>query len=224
MNKQYHIWVFILLFFSFSAAAQFNDAGLWLSMNAEKKITPKLSAELSQDFRIHENISELGESLSEIGLSYKINKNCHVSASYRYVEKRKNDNLFNERNRYNLDLTLKKKFKPFILQYRPRFEGEYKQMRKSDDDIGPSYYLKNKLTAKLDLDKKYIPYAYYEISTTLDYSYGYCYVDEMRYCIGIEYKINRMHSLDLFYLLKKQYMSKDPETDYIIGIGYNITF
>ena len=44
----------LLLFWSTFSVAQVNDAGLWTSINLEKKITKKIAVDLSQEFRFNE--------------------------------------------------------------------------------------------------------------------------------------------------------------------------
>jgi len=205
------------------AYSQVNDAGLWLSLNAEKKITPILLVTLSQEFRMNENITELGSYFTDAGIAYKINKNIHISANYRFINKRKLDDSYNIRNRYYFDLTLRKKFKPILIQFRTRFQGQRNQIYKNSEDNEPFYYFRNKLTVKMDFDKKYTPFIYSEISTPLNKPDGY-YIDLTKYCAGLEYRFNRMHSIELFYLIQKEYNVVNPETDYVTGIGYYLTF
>ena len=49
-------------------------------------------------------------------------------------------------------------------------------------------------------------------------------MDQAKYCIGTEYVINRMHTLDFFYLFQKEYNVKDPLSEYVIGVGYSLNF
>ena len=92
----------------FVNAQVYNDAGLWLTLKAEKKITPRFSAELTQEFRMDENISELGEFYTESGIVYKFNKSIRFSADFRYENKYKNhsakDEIYNKRYYYFLNL------------------------------------------------------------------------------------------------------------------------
>jgi hypothetical protein len=203
--------------------AQVNDAGLWMSINAEKKITPAFIVSLSQELRFSENITLLGSYYSDAGIAYKINKNIHFSVNYRYINKRKKDFSYNMRHRYYFDLSIRKKIKPVALQFRSRFQGQYNKIYEISDSDEPSYYIRNKLTIKIDLDKNYIPFIYSEISTTLN-NPGGNYLDMVKYCAGVEYRINRMQGIELFYLFQRQYNVENPVSDFIIGIEYNWSF
>ncbi len=172
---------------------------------------------------MNENFTELGTFFTDIGLTYKISKNFRISGNYRIIEKRRLDDSYSIRHRYYFDLSYREKFKPIVVQYRIRFQSQYKDVYSSSDGMMPEYYLRNKITLKLDLDKKFTPYIYSELFTPLNKPDG-IYIDNVRYCAGTEYKLNRMHSFDIFYMIQKEYNVPDPWTDYILGIGYNFTF
>jgi hypothetical protein len=202
--------------------AQVNDAGLWASLNVEKKITPLLSFNISEEGRMYENINELGTFLTDAGFSYKINKTFRFSANYRFINKRLLNDSYSKRHRYYFDLTIREKFKPVILQFRTRFQSQYSDMFSSENGLVPSFYSRNKLTIKFDLDKKYSPYFYTELFMPVINSDNNYYIENIRCSAGIEYTINRMHSFDLFYMIQKECNISEYETDFIFGIGYNI--
>jgi hypothetical protein len=204
--------------------AQYNDAGTWISINAEKKITPVFSFTLSEEGRFNENFCELGTFFTDAGLSYKVNKLIKVSLNYRFTNKRKIDDSYSVRHRYYVDLSIRKKFKPIILSFRTRFQSQYTDMFSSSTGLMPSYYSRNKLTLKFDLDKNYTPYISAELFSPLNNPDGGIFIDNTRYAVGIEYTFNRMHSLDIFYLIQRECNVNNPETDYIIGLGYYLNF
>lgn len=218
-------YLFLLLLVLFSAASfsQVNDAGLWLSLNAEKKITPDFSATLSEEFRFNENITELGTFFTDAGLTYKINKVIRISGNYRFTNKRRLDDSYSKRHRYYFDLSMRKKLSSVIFILRTRFQSQYADVYSSAGGTVPSNYSRNKLSFRFDLDKKYSPYISTELFTPLNKSDAF-YIDKARYCAGIVYDINRMHAIDVFYMIQQQYNTVDPQRDFIIGIGYNFRF
>ncbi len=207
-------------------SAQVNDAGLWMSVSVEKKLTQKFAINVAEEFRMNENITELGTFFTDAGVSYKINKYFKCSANYRFTNKRRLDDSYSKRHRYYVDLTFRKKFKPIIFQLKTEFRGEYKDINSSDDGKVPSYYSVNKLTIKYDLQKKLQPYLYVEFFSPLKHPGHHLgvFMDQAKYCIGTEYVINRMHTLDFFYLFQKEYNVKDPLSEYVIGVGYSLNF
>jgi len=224
INKIKNILLFLFgMLYSLLIFPQVNDAALWLSINAEKKINPLLSVNLSQEFRINENITELGTFFTDAGITYKINKYIRFSANYRFTNKRRFDDSYSKRHRYYFDITVREKTKSFVFQFRTRFQSQYADIYSSADGKIPSYYSRNKFTTKIDLDKKITPYISVELFSPLN-KHKIFKIDNARYCGGFEYEINRMHSFDLFYMLQREYNVNNPQTDYILGIEYNIVF
>lgn len=219
MNKLFIILFLLLSSFTF---AQVNDAGLWLSLNAEKKITPDLSAALSQEFRMNENICELGTFFTDAGISYKFSKTFRASFNYRFTNKRNLDDSYSKRHRYYFDIVARKKLKPITLSFRTRFQSQYTDMNCSPYGKIPDYYSRNKLTLKFDLNKKYTPYLYTEVFSPLFSGEG-LYIDNARYCAGIEYQFNRAHDIDIFYMIQQEYNVNDPRRDFVIGMGYYLS-
>lgn len=225
MKKIVYSIILILagLLLALDSYSQVQDANLWMNVSIEKKIIPSLSVTLNQEFRLNENITELGTFFTDIGLTYKINKYLRISASYRFTNKRRLDDSYSKRHRYYFDLTVRKKFSPLILSFRTRFQSQYTDVFSSVEGKTPEYYSRNKLTLKVDAGKNIQPYIYAELFSPLKRPYD-IFIDHSRYCLGVEYAINRMHSIDVFYMFQKEYNVRNPETDHIIGIGYYISF
>lgn len=223
MNKIFSLIVFLFLFETTLCFSQVNDAGLWASINLEKKINPKLAIALTEEARFNENISELGSAFTELGANYKIKKNILIGVSYRFIQRRGVDDFYSLRHRYMIDLTIKHKIKKVSFALRERFQSQYADVNTSENGRLSERTLRNKLTVKYDLDKKYTPYISAELFYQLNNVMGNEF-DNIRYAVGFEYKFNKTSSLDLFYLINKEMNINDPVTDYVIGMGYNYTF
>ncbi len=221
-KNKFLIFLFIS-FFALAAKAQVNDAGLWTSVNLEKEITKKLSVSLSEEVRMNENISEVGTIFTDFGINYKVNKYIRLGAYYRYINKRQVDDSYSERHRYYFDLTLRGKYRLFTLSFRTRFQSQYADIYSSPEGKTAENYSRNKLSLKYDLNKKIGFFASYEIYTPLR-SYDQVFKDNTRYNFGLEYSFNKMHSIDLSYLIQQESNVKKPWTDYIICLGYNFGF
>jgi hypothetical protein len=212
-----------LLLISFCGYAQVNDAGFWMSVNIEKKITPVLSAAFTQELRMNENITEAGTIFSDLGLQYKAGKHLKFAAMYRYSKKRRLDDSYDTRSSQYVDFAYKQDIKPLILNLRMRYQLKNAELFSQDEEVSSANLLIPKLTIKYDLGLRYEPYVfaepYYEMSATSDKMLG-----QLRLCGGVEYTFNRMHSLDLHYFYQKEYTSHQPFTDYVIGLDYSFTF
>ena len=225
MNKIFYQLLFVCLFYLKIPVAfsQVKDAGLWSSVNLEKKITQKLTAGLSEELRFNENITELGTAFTEIGVDYKFYKFVSLGISYRFIQKRRVDDFYSTRHRYNIDLSLKYKIKKISVSLRERFQTQYADVNTSEDGKIAERYLRNKLTLKYDLDKKYTPYISCELFYQLSNPEGNEF-DNIRYAAGFNYEFNKKMSVDLFYLINKEFHVNDPWTEYISGIGFNYSF
>jgi hypothetical protein len=221
--KQFRLYVFLALaagfFFSLPLNAQVNDAGLWTSVKLETKVVKDLTASIIQEFRFYENITELGAYYTEAGLEYKINKHFQIEANYRFTQKRKVENYYSTRHRFSVDLKYSKKFKPFELKYRIRFQNQYADIGRSEDGGVPEYYLRNKLSLQWDLKKAYTPYVSVELFSPLNYPRMYAF-DNIRSMAGIEYAFTKHHKIDVYYMIHKEVNVSQPFTYYVFGIGY----
>jgi len=218
-------WPAILAFFAgilfcVPLKAQLKDAGLWTSVSLEVKVAKKLAAGISQEFRFNENISELGAAFTDLGLGYKINKHFQVSANYRFIQRRRLDDYYSFRHRFYVDIKYSRKVKPFEFSWRGRFQDQYSDIGRADDGGVPEYYLRNKLSAKLDTDKDYTPYISIELFSLLNYPRNNP-IDAMRSTAGIEYAFTKHHKIDLYYMIQKDLNIGRPRTDFVIGIGYS---
>ena len=105
-------------------SAQYNDAGLWTSITAEKKISQSFSASFNETFRFNENITELGNYFSEVGLDRKIVKGLSMGLSYRFINKRELDDSYSPRHRYFFDVSCRKKIADFAISCRTRIQSQ----------------------------------------------------------------------------------------------------
>ena len=211
--------LFVSLLFSASVKGQVNDAGLWTSVKVETKIYKKLNASILQEFRFNENITELGGLYTEAGMDYKINKHFQVETNYRFSQKRKVENYYSIRHRFNIDLKYNKKLKPFEFKYRIRFQDQYEDIGRSKDGGVPDYYLRNKLSLQWDLKKAYTPYVSVELYSPLNYP-RFNTFDNIRTTAGIEYAFTKHHTIDLYYMIHKEVNVSKPYSYFVVGIGY----
>ena len=222
-NKIKIVLVFLMLLFNVSVFSQNNDMQLWTNISLEKKITKTFSFNFTEEVRFNENISEVGQFFSDIGGTYKISKAWRISANYRFTNKRQVDDLYSKRHRYYLDLSFKKKFDLVVFSFRTRFQSQYADIYSSNDGTVPNYYSRNKLSLKLDLNKKYSPYLSAEMFYQLNNPDGNK-LDNMRYSLGLEYEFNKRMGIDLFYMIQQEYNVKNPERDFVVGVGFKCSF
>ena len=213
----------LLLFAQSQVLAQVNDAGLWASVNLEKKFSKKFSIHFSEELRFNENISELGLFFSELTGEYQFSKMVSISGGYRFIQRRRLDDSYSIRHRYLVNLNIKKKFGQVGTNFRLRYQSQYADVESSPDGKVPDNYLRPKLTLKYDLNKKYTPYISGEMFVDLNRPDGILF-DNYRVEAGVDYEISKRSSIDLGYLISKEIQVKDPWTNYVIVVGWNYIF
>jgi hypothetical protein len=214
--------VFFLLA-GFTLMAQVNDAQLWMSVNLEKKLTPAFSILFTQEARLNENMTEVGTIFSEPGVSYRFSRRFKAGMAYRFTLKRRLDDTYERRHSWYIQGLYRESLKPVQLVFRIRYQSRYDDAFTSVEAAIPENHFRTKLTLKYDLNKKFEPYVYgetfFQTCSTVTQSF-----DQLRLCAGIEYSFNRKHMIDLHYLISREYNVKNPETDYVVGVGYYFVF
>jgi hypothetical protein len=203
------------------------DAGLWATLNVEKKFKEKYSVFYTQEFRLRENFSRVNLFYSEIGLEARPAKFLKVALSYRNIQKNQPDGSYNFRHRFQLDITLKKKFGNFELAYRQRLQRELRDVYSSDKGMLPEWYSRNKFTLKYDFDKPIQPYIAVELRYQISDprrmdSDGTWH--RIRYIGGFDYKVNDKNKLGLYYLVQNEFNVVTPQSIYIVGVEYSYSF
>ncbi len=225
MNNRTTLSIVLLMMSAFNGLmAQTNDAQLWMSAEFEKKLTPKLSLHFSEELRMNENMTEAGTIFSDLGASYDLVKGLSLSANYRFTDKRRLDDTYSNRHRYYFDLTYRYAPKPVIISLRARYQSQYTDVLSSENGEVPENYERTRLKIAFDIGKPYRPYLATEMYVPLKGNISSLMIDCMRYQAGVDYKFNQRHSLTAFYMIQKEINVTDPESDYVIGLGYSFVF
>lgn len=204
----------------FVLSAQVNDAGLWASINLEKKINKKFSVHLGEELRFYENITELGSFFTEASLEYRLNKTFGFSAGYRFSNRKRLDDSYSKRHRYLVNATVKRKFNQINTSLRLRYQSQYADYYSDEDGQVPSNYLRTKLSFKYDLNKKYTPFLSGETFIHTNRADGML-IDNYRIEGGIEYEFSKVSSIQLSYIFNKEVNVNDPWTMYVLGISWS---
>lgn len=201
---------------------QRNDANLWASVTLKKLASQKVLLHFKQAARVGQNVTQLNYSFSDIGVTYKFNKNIQTSVDYRFINKLNSIQDLSLRHRLYWTLTLKKKIMPFTLVYRHRIQYQLEDVYSSETGQTPSYYTRSKLTIKYDLNR-FTPYVASELQSKI-VDWEQLVSKKLRLFAGCAYKFNKTDELNLYYLIDKRFNQIDPVTNYVIGIAYSHTF
>lgn len=216
-------YILLLIMSTCAALAQVDDAKLWLKATVEKKITPKLSATAVVSTRFGENVSQLETYYFSVGASYRLKKWMKLGVMYRHSQKREIEPYFIPRNRFNVDLSFKKKFfKRLVLEPRLRYQNQYTAYYTSEKGSIPNHYARLRTQASWDLNQKYEPYVSAELYYHLKYQQEM--FNRVRYALGISYEINKHHKINIYYMHQREFNKADPERGYVTGLSYKFTF
>jgi hypothetical protein len=206
-----------------SLPAQVQDACLWMTANLEKKLTRSFSAVFKEEVRLNENITEVGTVFSDIGLEYSLSKRFRIAGHYRFILKRSPDDSYEPRMGYYFDFTYREKVSLIRLNFRLRFQSRFSDLQDDVFSEIPEYYLRFRIRAEADLNKRYEPYLSAEPFIQMNSPEGFLF-EGMRYCAGVEYSFSRMHKVDVYYQIQQEYQVRNPLTEFITGISYTFTF
>jgi len=207
----------ILSGFFFSAGAQFTDTQLWMGPVIKYNINNIFRIDFEQQFRFKENISKFDFTYSEFGFRYKVFKYLDIKAIYRhsYISSGQTGSAIAEYDKSRIALNASTGAELFNtgikVGYRIMFQHSWE-----NTTLIASDYLRNRIELDYNMSKLVDPYARYE-------SY-YRFNDknefrQNRTTFGLTWKISDKLDIDSFFRYQNEINVKNPETDFIIGLG-----
>ncbi|MFM2016680.1 MAG: hypothetical protein RL007_336 [Bacteroidota bacterium] len=203
--------------------AQTQDFGMWNTISVNKEFNKKLSAGIDQEIRFRDNLSTLNLVYTNVGLTYKLSDNFKFSAVYRFIDKHKDDFTWGVRHRIYFDAAVKVKPGNFNFSYRARYQIEwrgagYEQIHGNVPEI----YFRNLFKLGYKVGESWEPYLGSEIrfqiqNPRIPYHNGF---DRTRFIGGLNYELNKHHTIGTYFLYQKEWNVSDPETLHILGIEY----
>jgi hypothetical protein len=213
--------VLISALFTNSISAQDKDFGIWYGANLNKGITNKIDLNVSAMVRTFEKASKVDQGFLEAGLGYKINKHLDAALSYRLTSALENDSKYHFQHKAFLDLKGDVKLSNFTFSGRLRFQARVKTYLEYYSDKFPDYTGRFKVKALYRTQSFPLnPYVYYEAFCPM-FANSDRLIGKNRFSIGIEYKISKMHSVDLEYIFQRDYLPKISDIN-IISLSYNL--
>ncbi len=190
------------------------DIGLWIGVGVNYQLNKKWKTSLIQEIRTFDNAIDLQKSITDLGLTYRINKQFSLGAGLRYSYDRKKDNEFTNDIRYNIDFKFKHKLtKHFNLYYRFRYQYNYINLFTYISDVDKKSNMRNRIKIQYSLKKhdiyfttelfrKYVVYkkpSFNNLRITIgdqlktergDFKYG----------LAFERELDEEHPLNFFFL------------------------
>lgn len=214
------------MIFAFNMKAQYynDDASLWLNLAGTKELNAKTELQISMQNRIGNNVTQYNQGSLDIGLQYKLNKLFRVSGDYMFRQRRRLDGSYSTRHRFYLNLFLRKKAGSFTFTYRNRTQMQLKDVYSSEEGSVPTFYNRNKLQVKYELNKRIELYVTEEVYSPFK-GLSEIGIDRSRSSIGMIYNLSKKSSIEgAFYYQQEFYATRQLRRNFIYSLTYNFSF
>jgi len=212
----------LLLFFSIPLFSQTNDFGLWGTIALEKKWNKQYSFSYTQEVRFFDNATRIDKTFSEVKINYRINKYFNTSLGYRFSV------CFDDlelqtylKHRFYWDGNIRYKINNWRINYRTRFVQEFERMQSSTNGIIPKYVNRNKIQCTYNIPNNPFSIAVSEEIYYLFHSFGEEGFNKNRNALSINYKLNTIQEIGVFYMIEQRFNTYKHSNNYILGIEYS---
>ena len=221
--------IFFLATFSFFGLLAYNqvqqDANLWTSVGLSADMTKQISLSYEMQSRFYKNATTIDAYYNELGISYEPIKNLDFSADYRYSTKNK-EGYFENVHRLCFNASYGTKFKDLGLSVkgRVRYQIPFDRFGVINDNVYPDS--KNVVRFKAYAKYKHKDFKLIQGVTSFEIYHAIrpkntiSAVDSYRFGAGITIDLPKRHSIDLYYILEREFKST-PFINHIYGIQYN---
>ena len=217
--------LFSLAIFSSISMAQVHDANLWTSVGLSGDLTDKFTLNYETQTRFYKNATTLDAYYNELGVDYSPLKPLTFSIDYRYSRKNK-ESYFEGIHRFCFSTTFTQKFDDLGLTFkaRVRYQIPFNRLGVVNDNVYPDS--KNVLRFKIGVKYRTVnlkwlqPFTSFEIYKGVKPVNQYNAIDSYRFIVGFTLDLPKRHSIDIYYMLEKEYRSVQ-QLNHIYVIQYN---
>lgn len=199
------------------ANAQEIDRGLWLNPSLVYKGLKKVDLELSPELRWDQDVTRLRTRQVDLKARYDLKKGYFAGLSLRLGAIQRNSGW---QPRQRIQLNGGKKWKPgdFRIGYTTKIQFTFSgQTRTRDADLNSNF--RNKLSLNYAGIKKFTPGISYELFHGLSDG-AFLELQDWRFILEGEYKINKRNSIGLGYLLQQEIRTGIDQRDKVILLSY----
>lgn len=216
-------FIAFLIFTSLALKAQNQiDFRAMPSLNADVKLTRRLSITGLADGIFYNDYRELGFAFFDTGIKYKITRNFGVNGNYRYLLRRNLDNFYDQRHLLYFDLDVSKGYKRWSFGGTTRFQCEFFS-RFIDSYHYPLAYNRSKVNAKYRINYYWQPFAEFEMFTPLNHPIRKT-VDQVRFLLGFNYTFTEKVKVEVFFQVRQQINRAPKNTIYLTAMNWYFRF
>lgn len=202
--------------------AQTFETGGVLGVGYELKIMKGWHFFAEGDVRFDANFTHYARGKVGVGTDYTFwKKRLKVGVEYDFLNYHdREDQLFDNRHRIKGFVTVAPKFGAWKVGWRCMAQTTFRDERRGDYKFNPKTYLRNRLSVAWSIPQTRLKLHLSEEFWWRLYKPGDNIIDQLRSVVGIEYKINKHHSLDFFFRSDNEVQVKNPENVLYVGVAY----
>jgi hypothetical protein len=202
--------------------AQQSDFQFWPQVQIGYNLNDRFKLSLEEEVRFRENVSQVKKELTDLGITYKINKTLRVSINYRLELTFKNPDEGEWRSGLYADIMFRQKIQRFQFDYRCRFQSP--RIESISEVSTLDQWLINRHKAGLQYDIKGIPLIpKIEAEIFVPFSKQEpLFIEAYRLWAGLAYSINKKNEISLRFGIEQEVNVADPWRAYVLGVGYSL--
>jgi hypothetical protein len=200
-----------------------SDLQLWTGAAIEKSWGKSWSLSLQEEIRFKQDISEINNFFTEVGLRYRISKNFGLEGGYRYTRDRKSDGGYETLTRYNLDLRYKGRLDFITIYYRLRYQKEVEGFNLVDQAADFEKYVRHRIRIRYNDLQKIKPYVSAELFQQFRPDY-YAELEYIRVVGGLVYEPGKIGSFDFGFGFNREFADIEPAMIYQFKVRYKYQF
>lgn len=200
-----------------------NDFQGIIGLNIEKKISRSFSLTLLNQEIFNQNLSELGTSLLDVGINYRLNRNFSFGLDYRFISHRNLNNSYEKRHLLLADISYSKGFQNFSFSARVRFSNQYYDQLTAENYRPAAAYNRDKLTLRYRISYYLTPYVSGEIFFPLNNTERNG-INRFRGTGGFFYTFNDHLRSEWYYAVSVGFNRKTNNTVYAAGSTWYYRF
>lgn len=202
--------------------AQQSDFQFWPQVQIGCSLSDRFKLSLEEQVRFRENVSQVKKELTDVGITFKINKALRIGVSYRLELAYKNRDESAWRNGLFGDILFRQKLDRFQFDYRCRFQSA--KIESLSEVSSLNQWMINRHKASFQYDIKGIPLIpFIEAEIFVPFSKeDPLMIDEYRLWAGLAYGLNKRNEISLKFGIQQEVNVADPLRAYILGLGYSL--
>ncbi|MFR1240728.1 MAG: DUF2490 domain-containing protein [Butyricimonas faecihominis] len=192
------------------------------SIELSKKIFPKFTIALEEDFRLRDNFQEIDRFSTTLEISYRACNHLKAGGAYNLINY---NHPSKDWRRATATISISRVPTNYVASRSLReWSSTYRVHVKKRQNGQSKTLLRSRLKVEYDIRRSaFEPFASVEWYNTLNNPQGNS-MDRLKYIIGSSYKLNKKHALQLYYRYVNFTDDDESNGKQMLGLGYTRKF